>query len=205
VAHQKEKPENSVLLIIERTCIIATLLCLVVGLSSMIASFLAINLHTYFFDNWLVLFAKVNSGIFQFSSLSVLAPIDFILLALIGVIYFIVFISLHKNLLVYILGIIAVASPFFGIILLVQTHNAGRTGLLTATVLLCICMIDNTKGKISTMISGITSGIGLLVLCDYLSMKSINMIYSYTIAIFYVIWIFFFCFLLKSTGSKKMA
>jgi len=142
-------------------------------------------------DNWIILFFKLNAGLSKRASLQTLHIIDFVLLALFGLLYFAFFFILkRKNIVYFCFSVFALISPFLGIFLLAITHSGGRTGILTGGLIFSILMLINNKfGKLIAII-GILANSILLISCDILSLNHISRITSIFILSGYLIWIF---------------
>jgi hypothetical protein len=151
-----------------------------------------------FFDNWLILCIKADIGLISMDELKILHAIDFIIMALFGYAFIAFFMNLWKKKIIRtIFSAIAATSPFLGIFLLYSTHSAGRTGLLTGSLIFSVLMLTDEIFRKSTAIVGIAASLTLLISVDYFSQIYRSSIPAFFIATGYILWLLWFILLIR--------
>jgi hypothetical protein len=114
-------------------------------------------------DNWLIVIFKLLAKFsrIQIDLLQVLNPLDIAILALVGVMFFGLFVALRRTSKIW--STIALVLPFLGIILFIVTKTAGRSAVMIAVMIISILMLRNDSFNKVTAYIGIISSVLLLV------------------------------------------
>ena len=183
---------------------ITILAILVITLISQLLSFLFTdNILFTFFDNWLTRILKLSFGLSKDNLLLYsFNPFDFIILILTGFIIYAISFTFNKTRKV--VSLFASAMLFVGIIILIITHLAGRSSLMASVLICSICMINNRHFNNFIVISGILSGI-LLLLGDITLGVLISLFISILFLFGYLILILWYFLVAKVLYKVKLA
>ncbi len=144
-------------------------------------------------DNWIILIFKMNIALAQYKALTTLHLIDIMIMFLVGMMFLVLIFSLkRKNMVWMIFSIFGGISPFLGIILLLISHTAGRSGLLTGGFIFSILMLlSKIFGKVIA-ITGMLGSLILLIACDFVSQITLSPANAVMIIIGYLFWMGWF-------------
>jgi hypothetical protein len=112
--------------------------------------------------NWLIVLAAINAGIAgaEFDALRVLNPMDFAVLALVGLAYFGASAVAERTGRAW--AAIGAALPFVGIAMLLVTGLTGRSGLMGGGVLVSVAMLRS--GRFGSVVGWVGIAANLLLL-----------------------------------------
>jgi hypothetical protein len=150
-------------------------------------------------NTWISLFIQLNFNLANRNEIQVLHIIDFVIFVLCGTVYLVIFIFTKKGkgIIWYIFSIFGLISFPLGMILLIITHSAGRTGILVASIIFSIIILLSKNMKKRTGLIGISSSVLVLVGCDIFSLQSTNIVVGYAILLGYCCWVLWFISLNK--------
>jgi hypothetical protein len=114
-------------------------------------------------NNWLVVLFKLNAGFngATYDQLHELNPLDITILALVAAMYLGLYAALWRT--SKIGSIIAALQPFLGIVLLIATKTAGRSGVMGAALVISLVMLrSNIFSRLAACL-GILASVLLLV------------------------------------------
>ena len=96
-----------------------------------------------FQNNWLVVIFKLHAGItgIQVGLLNILNFLDLAILAFVGMTVLGLYAALRDTSKIW--SMIALAQPFLGILLFIATHNAGRSSVMGAVLVISAVMLRN--------------------------------------------------------------
>ncbi len=167
---------------------ISSLLVIALLLTGIIG--LAIALPGLGLKNWLVVLFGINAGVGEvsYNSLSILNPLDIVVLVLTGLTFVGFWPGLGKAHKVW--NSIAVALPFIGIVVLLVTGMAGRSGLMGAgLVMSCLMFGDHSFRPLAYL--GVVANV-LLLFGDFATSGVQTLVVAALVAIGYVLLIVWF-------------
>jgi hypothetical protein len=116
-----------------------------------------------FQNNWLVVLFKLNAkfdGV-QFDRLYGLNPLDIAILVLVAILFLGLFVTLRRTSRIW--SFVALVMPILGIIVFTATKLAGRSGVMTAVLVISLVMLKSNNFGRLTAILGILASLLLLV------------------------------------------
>ena len=115
---------------------------------------------TPFQSNWLIVLFKLNAGFsgVQPESLSVLEPLDIVIMVLFGTVFLALYVALGRTSKIW--SAVAASLPFLGIVVLLITSTAGRSGLLVGGLILsAVILCSNIFSKVSAYVGIVASAL----------------------------------------------
>jgi hypothetical protein len=151
------------------------------------------DLFTESVGNWLIVLFKLNVGAddVQAASLSVLNFLDIVIMALAGTVFIALCAALWRTNKIW--PALAASLAFLGIVLLIITRTAGRSGLLLGALIVSAVMLrSHVFGQVTAYV-GIVASVLLLFVGDIgTSLFSSSNIIAVLIGIGYVLWMAWF-------------
>jgi hypothetical protein len=148
---------------------------------------------TPFQNNWLVVLFKLNadfSGV-QPGLLNVLNLLDITIMALVGTMFFALYVALRPTHRVW--SAVAAALPFLGIVIFLMTSTAGRSGLLIGGLIFSAVMLRSHIFSDVSAYVGLVASVVLFFAGDLgTAIFSSSSIIAFLISIGYVLWMTWF-------------
>ena len=144
-------------------------------------------------NNWLVVLFKLNIGMESVGpdSLNVLNPVDIVIMALFGVLFFSLLATLSRTSRIW--SAVATSLPVLGMVVFLITQTAGRSGLLIGGLIYSIIMLRSDEFTKLTAYTGIFASALLFFAGDIgTALFSASYLIAISIAIGYVIWMAWF-------------